>query len=153
MSSPNIAVYKHATKGDYLLLRHAPLGPEGGASTAFGDFVHLSAEGMRTKGLDLILADFQEYPSRDPKHGSVVSGFTPEAKKASKLLKNYDQVSVWLTSESMLSLGAVSVTGRGRESGVVRKTDVEPVSLPCPNEAFFDKLLRAFEKCCYVANV
>src|SRR4051794_8910681 len=72
MNSPNIAVYKHATKGDYVFLRHAPLGPEGGASTAFGEFVHVSADDMRNKGLDLILADFEEYSNRNPKHGSVV---------------------------------------------------------------------------------
>jgi len=154
MNSPNIGVYKHATTGAYLFLRGAPLGPEGGASTAFGEFVHVSAEDMRAKGLDLILADFQEYPGRDPKHGSVVSGFTPEAKKASKFLKDYyDQVSVWHTSESVLSLGPFCVTGRARESGVVNKDDVQLISLPCSNEVFFQKLLGAFEKCCNVANV
>src|SRR5689334_17191566 len=126
MNSPNIGVYKHATKGDYVFLRHAPLGPKGGASTAFGEFVHVSAEVMRAKGLDLILADFQEYPSRDPEHGSVVNGFTPAAKKARKVLKDYyDWVVVSLTSESVLSLGPVCVTGRARESGVVDKDDVQ----------------------------
>jgi hypothetical protein len=153
MNNPNIAVYKPAAKGDYLFLRHAPLGPQGGASTAFGDLVRVSAEDMRTKGLDRILADFQEYPSRNPKYGSLVSGCTTEAKKARKLLKDYDQVSVWFSSEPVLSLGAVSVTGRAGESGLVRKEDVESISLPCSNEAFFQKLLRVFERCCYVANV
>jgi hypothetical protein len=153
MSSPNIAVHKHGTRDAYLFLRYASLGREGGASTAFGDFVHVSATDMRTKGLDLILADFQEYSSRDPKHGSVVSGFTPEAKKASKFLRAYDEVSVWLASESVLSLGPVCVTGRTRESGVVNKEDVQLISLPCSNEGFFQKLLGAFEKCCYVANL
>ena len=119
----------------------------------FGDFVHLSAEDMRNKGLALILADLQEYPSRNPEHGSVVHGFTPEAKKAVKFLRDYDEVNVSLDSESVLILGPVCVTGRARRSGVVNKEDVHLISLPCSNEVFFQKLLGAFEKCCYVANV
>jgi len=157
MGSPNIGanigVYKHGTKDTFLLLRAAPLGPEGGASTAFGEFVHVSLDDMRTKGLDLILADLREYPNRDPNHGSVVNGLTPEAKKARKFLRDYDEVIICLESESALSLGPVCVTGRSRDSGTVRKVDVRIISLPCSNEAFFHELRQAFDKCCYEANV
>src|SRR5688572_15692065 len=122
---PSIAVYKHGTKDAYLFLRHAPLGD--GASTKYGEFVHVSADDMRNKGLDLILADLQEYSQRNPKHGSVIYGFSPEAKKASKFLRAYDQVHVSLQLESVLSLGPVCVTSRSGDSGVVSKQDVSVV--------------------------
>jgi hypothetical protein len=148
---PSVGVYKHGTKDAYLFLRHAPLG--NGASTTYGEFIQVSADDMRSKGLDLILADFQEYSQRDPKHGSVIHGFSPDAKKASKFLRAYNQVDVSRQSESVLSLGPVCVTGRSGFSGVVNKQDVSLVSLPCSNEAFFQKLTAAFEKCCYLEGV
>jgi hypothetical protein len=151
MDHPSISVYKHGTKDAYLFFRHAPLG--NGATTNYGEFVHVSADDMRNKGVGLILADFQEYSQRDPKHGSVIDGFSPEAKKASKFLRAYDQVHVSLQSESVLSLGPVCVTSRSGDSGVVNKQDVSLVSLPCSNEAFFQKLTAAFDKCCYLEGV
>jgi hypothetical protein len=142
---PSIGVYKHGTKDAYLFLRHAPLG--NGASTTYGNFVQVSPDDMKTNGLDLIFADFQEFPKRDPKNGSVIHGFTPEAKKASKFLRNYDEVRVSLESVTMLSFGPVCPTNRAGDSGVVRKQDIVLIALPCTNEVFFQKLLRAFEKC------
>jgi hypothetical protein len=153
MSNPNVSVYRHGTKDTFLILSQAPLGPGGGASTAFGDFVHVTVEDMQRGGLNLILADLEQYPRRDPNGGSVINGLTPEAKKARKLLREYDEVIVSLHSGSGLTLGPVCVTGRSGDSGTVRKVDVRIVTLPCSSEAFFHELLRAFEKCCYVANV
>jgi len=147
LPNPNISVYKHGSKDDYLFLRHAPRG------RWFGDFMHVSAEDLCAKGLDLILGDLKEFRSRDPEHGCVLDGFSPKAKKARKLLKEYDEVLVQLESESLISLNPVCVTGRARESGVVRKVDVELIPLPCSNGAFFQRLVQAFDKCCYVANV
>jgi hypothetical protein len=148
---PIISVYKHGTKDAYLFLRHAPLG--NGASTTYGEFVHVSADDMRNKALDLILADFQEYSQRDPRHGSVIHGFSAEAKKASKFLRAYDHVHVSLESDSVLSFGPVCVTSRSGDSGVVSKRDVSTVSLPCSNEAFFQNLMAAFDKCCYLEGI
>jgi len=145
---PSIGVYKHGTKDAYLFVRHAPLGPDGGASTTYGDFVHINPDDMQIKGLDLILADFKEYFRRDPKHGSVLDGFSPEAKNASKFLRAYDQVDVSLQSDSALSLSPICVTTRSGDSGVVRKQDISLVSLPSSNEVFFQRLMEAFEKCC-----
>jgi len=103
--------------------------------------------------VDLILADFQEYSQRDPRHGSVIHGFSAEAKKASKFLRAYDHVHVSLESDSVLSFGPVCVTSRSGDSGVVSKQDVSTVSLPCSNEAFFQNLIAAFDKCCYLEGI
>lgn len=150
-NQPVISVYKHGTKDAYLFLRSAPLGNR--ASTGYGEFVHVSADDMRNKALDLILADFGEYSKRDTKHGSVIHGFSAAAKKANKFLRAYDQVHVRLQSDSVLSFGPVCVTSRSGDSGVVRKQDVSTVSLPCSNEVFFQNLMAAFEKCCYLEGV
>ena len=147
-NQPIISVYKHGTKDAYLFLRNAPL--TNGASTTYGEFMHVSAEDMRNKGLDLILADFQDYPKRDPRHGSVIHGFSAEAKKAGKFLRAYDKVKVWLQSDSVLCFGPFCITSRSGNSGVVRKQDVSTVSLPCSKEVFFQHLTAAFDKCCYL---
>jgi hypothetical protein len=149
---PIISVYKHGTKDVYLFLRQAPLG-NGGMSTTYGEFVHVSADDMRNKGLDLILADFREYSQRDPKHGSVIHGFSPKAKKANKYLRAYDEVHVWLESESVLGFGPVCVTSRSGDSGIVDKQDVTSVTLPCSSDVFFQNLTAAFGKCCYLEGV
>lgn len=145
---PIISVYKHGTKDAYLFLRQAPLG--NGASTPYGEFVHMSADAMRNEALDLILADFGEYARRDPRHGSAVHGFSAEARKANRFLRSYDQVHVWLQSDSALSFGPVRVTSRSGDSGVVSKQDVSTISLPCSNNDFYQNLMAAFEKCCYL---
>jgi hypothetical protein len=136
---PSTEVYKHVIEKNFLLLRNAPVAF--GAYTPYGDFVHVNTDDIRHKGLDMILADLQEFQSRDPAHGSVVTGLKPEEERARDFLKDYDRVSVLLHPEPLIELSAV-------DGGVFRQHDMVVVRPPCSNEAFFQRLEEAFHMCC-----
>ena len=47
---------------------------DSGSITAWGKFMHLTEDEVRVKGLDIILRDLKEFPSRDSSFGSQFTG-------------------------------------------------------------------------------
>ena len=146
-SIPSTSLHWHAKKSQYILQRwYRP--PDSGVCETWGEFVYLTEDDVRKKGLDIILVDLAGFDSR---HKSVHSEFTgsPERKKrASKLLREADKVSISLHFGDELWISPIVTDGRGRGTGF--EEDLLFLSLPSTNEKFFAILKEAYDKCCRV---
>lgn len=114
----------------------------------WGEFVYLSEEDVRTKGLDIVLVDLAGFFARDCSLGSEFTISPERKKKAWKLLGECDEVGISLHFGQELWIDPIVVTGRRR--GVGYAEDRFFLSLPSTNERFFAVLTKAYEKCCRV---
>lgn len=142
-------IYKHAHKPKYILL-HMCVDKENGIRTAWGKLEHLSEEDVQSRGLQIIQRDLDEFASRDSDVGAEINGFTPEAKKARRLLRDCWHVSICLRRGPALELSPICETGR--DSGIGYPEDRVTVSLPCMQENFWRILQDAFERCCVIKD-
>lgn len=146
-SIPSTSLHRHSRKPQYILKRWCR--PKvSGVLKPWGEFVYLSEDDVRKKGLDIILVDLAGFAAR---HCSLDSEFTispQRTKKAWKLLGECDEVAISLHCGSELWIDPIVVTGHRRGVGYVE--DRFYLSLPSTNEKFFAVLKKAYEKCCRV---
>ena len=114
--------------------------------TAWGKFVYLSEDEVRLKGLDIILQDLREFPSRDRSFDSEFTGSLEHKRKVRKMLRDYWRVSISLRAGPVLWVDPTVETGRDRGVGYAEDRIVVP--LPCSNEKFYEYLRQAYGKCC-----
>ena len=144
---PSTSLYRHASRPKFILMRMCQ--PHGsGVITAWGKFVHLSEDEVRLKGLDIILRDLKEFPSRDSSFCSEFTGSLEHKRKVRRVLRDYWQVSISLRAGPALWIGPMVETGRNR--GVGYAEDRIVVALPCSNEKFYGFLCQAYDRCCVV---
>src|SRR5512138_1099158 len=131
---PSSTLCRHARRSEFMLMRMCQ--PEGfGVITAWGKFVHLSDDEVRLRGLDIILEDLKQFPSRDSTVGSEFTGSLEHKRKLRKMLRDYWAVGISLRAGPVLWLAPVVETGRDRGVGYAEDRIVVP--LPCSNERFY----------------
>ena len=148
-TNPLVNIYRHAHLTKYILEHLCVLKPTGGC-TPWGKLLHLTEEEMRTKGLQIVLADLEEFESRDSDDGAETNGVTPGAKKARKMLRDY--WSVWVATRPGPALEITPLLETGRDSAVEYPEGRAIIRLPCSSEKFFKTLNRAFDKCCVLGG-
>ena len=140
-------LYRHASRPKFILMRMCQP-QDSGVITARGRFVHLPDEEVRLKGIDIILQDLKEFPSRDSSPGSEFTGSLEHKRKVRKMLRDYWNVSISLRTGPVLWIDPIVETGRNRGVGYAEDRVVVP--LPCSNKNFYEFLCQAYDRCCVV---
>jgi hypothetical protein len=137
-------LYRHAHEPKFILVRHAPDKQLSGISFPWGELVHLSDEQIRVRGIEIVMADFLEFASRDCDAEAVWSN--PAArKKAQRILRDYFSVSVGLLEQPILDIWSWHETARGRR--VTLPEDHFQLAVPCAPETFYATISEALERC------
>jgi hypothetical protein len=114
----------------------------------WGAFVYLPEDDVRKKGLDIILLEFADFATRRQPVSSDFTGSPERKKRARKLLRESDEVSLSLHFGNELWIDPIVTDGRGRGTGFAE--DRLFLSLPSTSEKFFAILKEAYDKCCRV---
>jgi hypothetical protein len=149
MHIPTTTIYRHVRQPKYVLMPMC-ISKQHHWTTAWGKLVHLTEDDVRTRGLDIILRDLQEFSTRDSDIGAEVNGSGTDARRARRLLRGCWQVEINLRPGPKLELGAMMDIGKDR--GVGRPEDCFELPLPSSPEVFFHTLSDAFERCCVVED-
>jgi hypothetical protein len=111
----------------------------------WGHLASFSETDMKSRGLDIVLADLREFPHRDSERRLETSNKTPEGKRDAKAWR--ESVPVFI---SLLPDGAIQLTPTAKWSRAAwtHLTD-ESLTLKQPTtpEAFFQALTTAFDRC------
>lgn len=148
MSSPTVAVYRHAHKPRYILQSWC-VHKVHQYVTTWGKLQHLTEKEFVSHGLRLVLDDLAQFPSHDSDVGSEDFGTTKEAKKARRALNECWLVHVKLQSEDVLELTPMMDIGKGRGIGSDHRYLVR---LPTNAMHFFQTISAAFEHCCVLSS-
>ena len=142
---PACTLLRHAKDPSRFILERMCVLKGIGCLTSWGRLVHLTEHDIRTRAIELVLEDFEEFPNRDSDDGAEASGLSLETKRVQKMLREFDEVTVSLESVPALHLAPVCKIGRDRGSGFPE--DMVTVPSPCAPETFFGILADAFGRC------
>ncbi|SRR5436309_1100655 len=116
-----------------------------GVITNWGPVISISEEEMRSHGLDLLLAEFREFPSRDSAARSVPNPRTPEGRREAKAWRESVPICVTFMEDGTIKFIPCARWGRGAwehltDSALALKQPTTPTE-------FFQTLCTAFERC------
>jgi len=111
----------------------------------WGYLQSLSEAEMRTNGLQVVLADLEDYSRRDSDQRVNTDSKTPQGRKDSKAMRESVQVEIELLPDGSLQCIPTSKAQRGVWTHL---TDAAlTLSLPSTTDRFFSRLQAAFDHC------
>lgn len=127
----SLTLHQNRKTGDFLAERYVGI-------RAVGKLVHISAEEMQSRGLELVLNLLEEEASSKPAEKSERSCFSKEEDRAFNSL--HQGISILLSEDRSFRIGRLRRQGSGY---VVLKEDVLQLTPPYTNEEFHTTLHRA----------
>lgn len=111
-----------------------------GMTVTYGNLKHILQEDMKSRGLDIVLKDLEEFPRREKKQDekSELQKMTPAEEK--KFHKDHRYILLQQNNKNTLEMTPMKPVKKGFSGN---KETV--VSLPCTNADFFESLMQAFE--------
>jgi hypothetical protein len=119
---------------------------EFGYSVGWGDFVPVSVEDIRTRGVQIILNNLEGFFLRDTRDKSKLYSMSKMSQREQRLLeRDHHVVGIDNYKDNLLRLMPMSRYPSGGYVGDVK--DQIELQLPCDNEEFYQNLLEAFRRC------
>jgi hypothetical protein len=139
---PGLDIFCHKTTGDIVILNYA-VRPLYGAKVGWGPMVHVTADQMRERGLDLISENLAGFESRDGSDGSEFQKLPRHEKR--RFESDHLLVSVRQEHSSRLILTPMH-PAEGNNGFIGDRVEELEVNLPCSTEEFFRSLTLALQR-------
>lgn len=137
-TNPSLDLCKNIKTGDFIIMNFAE--DQFGMSVAAGKLVSLSADQVKTMGLDIVLTHLNDYPNRRPDDVNEVNRMTRVQTR--KFYGAHRVLGIRLLNPSVLRIGAIyGFTGTTRTG---QPWQAWEIPLPATNEQFLAVLDKAF---------
>ncbi len=137
-TKPILDLCRNIKTGGFVIMNFAQ--DEFGMSVAAGKLVSLSADQVKTMGLDIVLTHLNDYPNRRPDNVNELNRMTSVQKR--KFFKAHSVLDIRLEKSSLLHIGAIhGFTGRTHTG---QPWQAWEMPLPATNEQFLAVLDKAF---------
>ncbi len=137
---PTLEVFRNQREGGYSLLNYA-VNPLNQFTVGWGKFVHASEAEMKSRGLDLVLANLAEFSSRDGSGKCDLDRMPSAARR--RFLSTHKSISVFLPDPNRLMLQGTTRHSATGSAGMPEQR-IE-MRLPMPQTSFYSALIRAFD--------
>ena len=138
----NLAILMNKKDGTFLIRTFA-IDPRYGYRAEFGELLSVDIESMRTRGLEIVLANLETFFERDALRDLKERPRQPR-EESLKLDRTTYEVAVALTGHK-LCLDPMKRVGSGSSVGI--ECPAITLDATCTNEEFFQLLTKAFSIC------
>jgi hypothetical protein len=119
--------------------------PVSGAFLNWCPLVQVSEDDMRSHGLDLLLAEFREFPTRDSNARSVPSRETADGRRDAKIRRESVPIFVTLLQDGTIEF--IPCARWSRSAWIHLSDSVVTIKRSAMSAEFFDAISTAFERC------